>query len=355
MPLTDGAIALKNKINKAMKTELVIPGSQVEVAHRFTTGSLSLDVALGGGWPGNLWSEVVGPFSAGKTAMVNKSIAANQMENQYFTAMWIAAEHYDVDQASALGVDLERVLVVPMQDMATAFEIMLEAAESRGVDMIVLDSYPALLPEDEGDKAMNEFVVGSGARLMNKFCRKAQAVSQRALNGTDPPFTGIIINQYRDLIGGFSPYGTPKTTPGGKGKDYFFHTRVEVKRGDWIEEKRPGIEKPLKVGQEMKFTTIKNKSASPMQVAGVDYYFRRAAYLGHARGSYDSAKEYIQVGRMLGIITGSTWLNYAGSKWQGKENMAEGLREDPLLREALRIDVMNAANDPQMLDRRIDG
>lgn len=345
---------LKNKINKSLKEDIVVVGSDIFVPNSFTSGSLSLDVALGGGWPANVWCEIVGPFSAGKTAMVNKTIAANMKRDPYFCALWVAAETYDKDQASALGIDLDRLLVAPIQDMATAFEIILEAAESRSVDAIILDSYPALIPSDEAEKSMQEFVVGSGARLMNKFIRKAGQISTRALDGTEPPFMGIIVNQWRDQIGGFSPYGTPKTTPGGKGKDYFYYTRVEVKRDDWIEEKRPNISDPVKVGQTMKFHTIKNKAASPMQVASVDYYFRRAPYLGFSRGDYDLAKEYINTGKMFNVIEGSNWLKYGQYKWNGKDKMLEALRQDPELMAKIGADVLAAASDPLRADRRVD-
>lgn len=342
------ALALKNKINKELKHEVAFKGTDVEIPMRYTSGSVSLDVALGGGFPANVWTEIVGPFSAGKTSLMFKTIAANQANNPHFTALWVAAEKFDADTAAALGVDLDRMIVVNMQDMATAFAVMLEAVETRAVDMVILDSYPALVPEDEAEKGMNEFVVGSGARLMNKFIRKANLVS----NIDGPPFAGIIINQWRDKIGGFSPYGTPQTTPGGKGKDYFFFTRLELKRDDWIEEKRPNFEKPVKVGQTIRCHTIKNKSAAPQQTATIDYYFRRAPYLGFARGEYDMAKDCVFTGIQFGIINkGGAWLKYNGQQWQGKEKMMEELRINPPLLKQLYDEVLTVASDPKNADK----
>lgn len=351
------ALALQNTINKALKSDVVILGSAINVENRFTSGSLSLDVALGGGWPANVWCEVVGKFSAGKTALVNKTLAANMADNPHFTALWVAAEAYDKDQASALGVDMDRLLVCPVQDMATAFEIMLEAASSRGVDAIVLDSYPALVTDDEAEKSMSEMTVASGARMMNKFIRKAGAVSSRALDGEDTPFLAIIINQYRDKIGGFAPHGiVPQTTPGGKGKDYFFYTRLEVARDDWIEEKRPNVSDPVKVGQTLRIRTIKNKAAAPMQTATVDYYFRRAPYLGFGRGDYDFAKEYVNTGILFGVVKkGGAWLRFRDMQWQGKDKMIAAVREDHVLKSELSAEVLEIAGDPLLADRRLDG
>ena len=171
--------------------------------------------------------------------------------------MWVAAEEYDSDQASALGVDNTRVTVLPTQEMEFAFEMRVEASAGQEFDLIVLDSYPALVPDEENEKAMDQFTTAMGARNMNKFIRKAGHASKRSPDGTDRPLTGLIINQYRDKIGGFSRYGTPQTTPGGHGKDYFYYTIVKVSRDDWITEKRPGNPDPIKVGQSIKLTTEK--------------------------------------------------------------------------------------------------
>ena len=168
-------------------------------------------------------------------------------------------------------------------------------------------------------------------------------------------FHGIIINQYRDKIGGFSPHGTPQTTPGGKGKDYFFHSRVEVKRTAYIEEKRPGLKVPVKVGQSIRFTTIKNKSAAPQQKAEVDYYFRAAPFLGFGRGDYDLA-EYVDMAKLFGVFTGGSWLTdtRTGEKFQGRAAVANRVREDPEFRAELRDVIITIAQNPLMADQIVD-
>src|SRR6185437_3000038 len=269
-----------NKTNKEFGAGTAITASDIALVTPFTTGSLSLDVILGGGWPANQWSEIRGKESAGKTAIAYKTIAANQQLNPDFTALWIAAEKYDKDQAEALGVDNSRVTVISTQAMEFAFQMMIEGAESQEFDLLALDSYPALVPDEEDEKAMDEFTTAMGARNFNKFIRKAGKASRRAADGTERPMTGLIINQYRDKIGGFARYGVPQTTPGGHGKDYFYYTIVKVARDDWITEKRPGNPDPVAVGQTIKLTTEKNKANAPRQTVALDFYFREASHLG---------------------------------------------------------------------------
>jgi recombination protein RecA len=347
-PLSDDALALVREINRKYGADTVVLGSDMAIPGRFTTGSLSLDVALGGGWPANQWAEIIGLESAGKTACALKTIAANQLINSDYTTFWLAAERYDEQQAEALGVNNDRVVVSPRQDMEIALDLVVKATASKAMTCIVLDSYPALLPNLESEDSVGDAHVAPGARLMNKFLRKLGAASKRDVRGSDPPFHGIIINQYRDKIG---TYGDPRTTPGGNGKNYFFYARVEVRKLEYIMEKRPGIKEPVKVGQSIRYTTIKNKSAAPQQRAEVDYYFRGAPYSGFRRGDYDFGKEFVTMGRLFDVVKGSTWLEYQGQKYHGKAALEQAVREDVTLREHLRDDVMEVARNPLLVDQ----
>jgi recombination protein RecA len=347
--------ALMAEINKSFGEGTVLVASTIAVPRRFTSGSLALDVALGGGWPGGQWVEIIGKESAGKTAVALKTIAANQKLDPDFETLWIAAEAFDTDQATALGVDNTRIAVVPTQEMEFAFAVMLEAAESRAVDCIVLDSYPALIPGEEAEKAMDEFTTAVGARLMNKFARKAGKATKRDANGTERPLLGIIINQFRDKIGGFARYGTPQTSPGGHGKDYFFYARLEVSRDEYIVEKRPGIADPVKVGQSIKMRTIKNKAAAPQQTATVDFYFRGAPHLGFERGDYDLGKEYFTMGVLFGVVRKSgAWFTYADRKWHGKDAAIAELRSDKTLQSEIAAEVLDAARNPKLVDQIVE-
>lgn len=346
--------ALVAKVNKKLGEGAVVVGSDIKVSRRFTSGSLGIDVALGGGWPANHWIEVIGQESHGKTAIILKTIAANQAADPDFTTFWLAAEHYDTDQAEALGVDNDRVIVHSTQAMEDALQTVLEFAESRAVDAIVIDSYPALIPNEEADKEMDGAVMALGARALGKFFRKAGSATRRSLTEDDRPLLCFMINQYRDAIGQFSPHGTPKTTPGGKAKNYAFYVRVEVKRDEWREVSRIGKGK-IKVGQTIKVNTIKNKSAAPQQVAAVDFYFRDAPELGFSRGEYDTVKEIVAMGLVFDVITrGGAYFQFDNghyddkgkpvNRWMGKPAMEEAIKGDLTLQDAVRTAVMEAVS-----------
>lgn len=356
MGLSESALALMKAINVKHGADTVVLGSDMVVPGRYTTGSLALDVALGGGWPANQWCEIIGAPSAGKTACVLKTVAANQKLDKNFVTFWLAAEKYDEQQATALGVDNSRVMVSSTQVMEDALDLLCETTESKLATCIVLDSYPALIPAQEEKNEMGEVTVALGARLLNKFVRKAGKASHRDPRGGDPPFLGLIVNQYREKIGGFSPVPgqAAQTTPGGNGKDYFFYARVEVKRTEYKTEKRPGIKEPVKVGQTIRFTTIKNKSAAPQQRAEVDYYFRGAPFLRFSRGDYDQGKEYVDMAKLFGLAKGSTWLTYAGEKFNGRAQMAARVREDVDFKNALRDEVLEIARNPLLVDQISD-
>ncbi|KJK56221.1 hypothetical protein UK12_23845 [Saccharothrix sp. ST-888] len=294
---------------------------------------------LGGGWPGNQWSEIIGTESSGKTTIAHKTIAANQTADPEFTTLWIAAEGYDQEWAEELGVDTSRVLVHSTNSMEEAYTAMLDAAESRAVDAIVLDSYPALIANDENAKEMDEHTISAGARVTGKFFRKSGAVTKRSLAAEERPLLGIVINQWRDKIGGFSPNGiTPKTSPGGNAKNYAYYVRLEVARTEWIDEKRPG-KGIARCGQVIKLKTIKNKAAAPQQVASIRFFFADSPS-GFKKGAYDSAAETVAMGVLYGVITkAGSWYSFGEQRWHGEASMAETITEDTDLRAQIDVEV----------------
>jgi recombination protein RecA len=323
------------KLNKKFGEEMIVLGSNIkdEVMGRMTTGSLALDVILGGGFPVNQWHEIVGEASNGKTALALKTVAANQKRDPDFTTVWVAAESWVPQYAEMCGVDLSRVYVVATNVMEEAYEAVIELVETKAVDCVVLDSLPALVPMAEDDKNMDEATVGRGALLTGKFFRKVGKASRRSLVEDDRPFIGLIINQYRMKIGVM--YGDPRTTPGGEAKNYAFFTRIEVKRDEWLET-GTGQEK-RKVGQTIKIRTLKNKSAPPAQVAYVDFYFDNGECFA---GEYDFAKEIVALGIIYKIITrAGAYYSYGDRKWQGADNVVKSIREEIDLKEALEKDV----------------
>ena len=331
-----------NKINKKMGADTIILGENIQsTVGRFTTGSLSFDVALGGGWPVNQWHELIGEESNGKTAVALKTVAANQARDPEFTTVWVAAEEWVPSYAEMCGVDLARVYVISTNIMEEAYEAVIELVESKAVDCVIIDSLPALIPSAEDEKDMDEFTVGRGALLTNKFFRKVGKASKRSLVTEERPFIGIMINQWRDKVGVM--YGDPRTTPGGKGKNYAFFTRVEVKRDDWIEE-GSGQEKS-RVGQTIKVRTLKNKSAPPSQTAFMDFYFANGGSID--RGNYDFAKEVVAMGIINKVISrAGAYYRYEfkgeNRQWQGADAMLSSIREELDLKEALERDVLDS-------------
>lgn len=348
-------LAFMQKLNKELGPGAAVWASDLVVPKRFSTGSLSLDVACGGGLPGNQWVEVLGWENAGKTAVIYKTIATNQRSDPDFTTFWLAAESYDTDQAAALGVDNARVQVSPTRQMELGLDMVLDATASKAFDCIVVDSFPALLPDEERAKAMNENVMTVGARRFNSFWRKMGEASLRDPFGNDRPFVGLMVNQWRDAVGVFSPNPNvrPKTSPGGHGKDFSYYTRLDISRDEWITENRPspepGKQLKVKVGQVMKVTTVKNKAAAPQQVARVKFFFRDAPLLGFKRGDYDLGSEYVTLGILFGVIRKSGgWYYFGDQQWNGKPAVEDEVRADRGLQDALAAEVLKHAADPSL-------
>jgi len=327
------------EINKSMGEGTIVLGSDIrdDVMGYITTGSIALDVALGGGWPINQWHEIIGEESQGKTAIALKTIAANQAKDPEFTTAWVAAEQWVPKYAEMCGVDTSRVFIVSTNIMEEAYEAVIKVAESKGVDCIVVDSLPALVPGAEDEKDMDEHTVGRGALLTNKFFRKVGIASKRSLIDFERPFIGIMINQWRDKVGVM--YGDPRTTPGGKGKNFAYFTRVDMRRDDWIEA--GSGENKRRVGQTIKARVLKNKSAAPSRVASFDFYFADGGEV--AAGDLDFGKELIAIGKLNGVIQrAGAYYRYAERQWQGESAMLQALREEIDLKEALERDVLDS-------------
>jgi len=332
-------------INKKLGAGTVVRASEVNLPNRIPTGSLTLDVVLGGGWPMNRWVELVGEASHGKTALALKTIAANQAKDPNFTAVWIAAEDFDPDYAELCGVDTERVILVETNSMEDAFDAVIQFMESKAVDMVVIDSLPALVPSAEDEKHMEEFTVGRGALITNKFFRKVASATKRDLIESERPILGIMINQYRMKIGVM--HGDPRTTPGGLGKDYAYSIRCEVKRDDWLEV-GTGQDK-RRVGQTIRVRTIKNKTYPPQQTAYLDFYFSNGGPID--AGSYDTGKEIVALSILNGIVDRrGGWMYYKDRKWQGAQALIDSLREEIDLRDEISAAVMDTLkNSPALM------
>ena len=326
-----------SSVNKKFGEDVMVKGSRIsEKLPRITTGVLAFDMMLGGGWPVNQWSEIVGDESSGKTAIAYKTIAANQALDPKWTALWVAAEEYVPEYAEAIGVDLDRLWVVETNMMEHAYDLIIKTIDNRAVDCVVLDSLPALIPNNEWDKDMPEFSVGLGARLTGKFFRKSAKAQRRSLILEERGCTGLIVNQWRQKIGVM--WGDPRTTPGGLAKNFSYFTRVEVKKDEWLKEGK------VTVGQTIKGRTIKNKTYRPQQQAVVDFYFADSG--GLHMGDFDTIKDMVNIAIAYEVITrAGAFYSYKDEKWQGKERVLEALRADLGAQEALRAELMGTLGD----------
>jgi recombination protein RecA len=330
--MNDEARKVMAQLNKRFGENVVVIASDIrgDLIPRITSGSTTLDYVLGGGFPGNQWNELIGEPSHGKTALALKTIAANQAKNPEHTTVWVAAEQWVPEYAEMCGVDTSRVIVIETSIMEEAYQAVIQFAESKSVDAIVIDSLPALSPAPEMEKDMSEMTVGKGALLTNKFFRVVGTAMKRSLVEDERPVLGLIINQYRMKIGVM--HGDPRTTPGGEGKNYAFFTRCEVRRDEWIEV-GSGTNK-VRVGQRIKVRTLKNKTAPPQRVAYFDFYFAEGGAC--APGEFDFAKEVASLAVVMGIVDRKGgWFYYGERKWQGIDSVIASIREEVDLKEAI--------------------
>ena len=341
--MNDEAKKIIALLNKKFGDNVVVLASDIrsDLIPRISSGSTTLDYVLGGGFPGNQWNELIGEPSHGKTALALKTIAANQSLNPEHTTVWVAAEQWVPEYAAMCGVDTSRVIVIETSIMEEAYQAVIQFAESKSVDAIVIDSLPALSPAPEMEKDMSQATVGRGALLTNKFFRVVGTAMKRSLIEDERPVLGLIINQYRMKIGVM--HGDPRTTPGGEGKNYAFFTRCEVKRDEWIEI-GSGNNK-VRVGQRIKVRTLKNKTAPPQRVAYFVFYFAEGGDC--APGEFDFAKEVASLAVVKGIIERKGgWYYYGERKWQGIEPVIASIREEVDLKEVIQKLVLESSDIP---------
>ena len=340
MSLDPAVRAVIQKINKKQGAGTVILGSEIAEPLRetITSGSLNMDVALGGGWATNHWIEIIGHESAGKTMTVLKTIAANQRLDKDWTVVWFATEDFSESYAELLGVDLSRVIIENENTMETVYEHAKEFLDTRAIDCIVIDSLPGLVPAREENATMEDFQPGLAAFLTGKFFRMSNPSMKRSLTEPERPCTGFIINQWRNKI---TSYGDPRTTPGGMAKNFFFYQRVEVKRDEWIDNTRGDH-----CGLTIKMTNIKNKLARPGRIGMIDAYFAKGN--GFNAGDYDLVKDAVSAGIAYDVITRPDRLHYEfdGQSWAGRPKMDAAIKDDEALQIRLRKAVMTAASSP---------
>jgi len=310
-------------------TVIRLGDKDIEPIESISTGSLSLDMALGiGGVPVGRIIEIYGPESSGKTTLALQIVASAQADDK--VCAFIDAEHaLDVMYAKNLGVDVENLLVSQPDFGEQALDVLETLARSGAVDVIVVDSVAALTPKAEIEGEMGEQQMGLQARLMSKALRKLTGV----LHKTDT--TVIFINQIRMKIGMIG-YGSPETTTGGNALKFYASVRIDVRR---IATLKQG---DAQIGNRVKAKVIKNKVAPPFRQAEFDIMFGEGI---------SKEGELIDYGVKLDIIDKSgAWFSYGEQKLgQGKENAKAKLKEDKALREEIEEKIKQALGITSML------
>ncbi len=318
--------------NPALKTTLaqiekefgegsIMPlGSEMAVKiEGIPTGSLSLDIALGGqGLPKGRIIEIYGPESSGKTTLALHAIAQSQKGGGI--AAFIDAEHaLDPSWAKKIGVELDTLLVSQPGSGEEAMQITEMLIKSNAVDVIVIDSVAALVPKKELDGEMGDSHVGLQARLMSQAMRKLTGCISKSKTCV------IFINQIREKIGVM--FGSPETTPGGRALKFYCSCRIDVRR---IGQIKDGEEV---VGQRVKAKIVKNKVAPPFRIAEFD--------MMHSNGiSYEGDVLDLALAQKLVIRSGAFFRFGDLPLGQGREKARTYLKDNPKITEELREKIL---------------
>lgn len=273
-----------------------------------SSGSIALDAALGvGGYPKGRIIEIFGPESSGKTTFALHAIAEVQKLGGY--AAFIDAEHaLDPIYAKALGVDVDSLILSQPDTGEQGLEIAEALIRSGAVDVIVIDSVAALVPEAEIRGEMGDSHVGLQARLMSQAMRKLSGVLSKS------NCIAIFINQIREKVGVM--FGNPETTPGGRALKFYASIRLEIRRGEQIKEGNDII------GNQAKVKVVKNKVASPFKSCEIDIIFGKG--ISHSGEVLDLAviQELVK--------KSGAWFSYKDQKiGQGRENARKFIEENP--------------------------
>lgn len=279
----------------------------------YPSGALSLDLAMGGGYPKGRIVEIYGPESSGKTTLALHAIA--EIQKNGGTAAFIDAEHaLDPSYAKRIGVDTTGLLVSQPDSGEQALEILETLVRSNAVDIIVLDSVAALVPQAEIDGDMGDAQMGLQARLMSQAMRKLTGIINKS------KVTVIFINQIRMKIGVM--FGNPETTTGGNALKFYASLRMDIRRIGQIKEGEDIA------GNRVKVKIVKNKIAPPFRTAEFDIMFNEGI---------SKIGDVIDLAVDKGIINKSgAWFDYGeGDKnmklGQGREAVKELLKSDKKL------------------------
>lgn len=295
--------------------------SQTTHVECIPTGSISLDLALGGGIPKGRVIEVYGPESSGKTTLTLHAIA--EIQKQGGTAAFIDAEHaLDPAYAKRIGVDVDNLLLSQPDNGEQALEIVETLVRSNAVDLIVVDSVAALVPRAEIEGDMGDSHMGLQARLMSQALRKLTGIISRS------KATVIFINQIRMKIGVM--FGNPETTTGGNALKFYASVRMDIRRIAQIKQGENVV------GNRTRVKVVKNKIAPPFREAEFDIMYNQGI---------SKTGDILDIATARNIVEKSgAWFSYNGEKIaQGREAAKTYLEENPKVLDKLAKQITDSA------------
>ncbi|MBR5669945.1 recombinase RecA [Candidatus Saccharibacteria bacterium] len=291
----------------------------------FSSGSLALDLALGGGYPKGRIIEIYGPESSGKTTLALHAIA--EIQKQGGQAAFIDAEHaLDPAYARKIGVDTSNLLISQPDNGEQALEICETLVRSGAVDLIVVDSVAALVPQAEIDGDMGDAQMGLQARLMSQAMRKLTGIISKT------KATVIFINQIRMKIGVM--FGNPETTTGGNALKFYASVRIDIRR---IGQIKDGDDV---AGNRTKIKVVKNKIAAPFRTAEFDIMYNEGV---------SKTGDVLDLAVSHGILEKSgAFIKYNGETLgQGREAVKKLFKEKPELMDEIEKKVREAAKNDE--------
>ena len=308
---------------------------------RLPTGSLTLDIALGGGLPLGRFTELSGQYSIGKTTLAMHMVREAQAIG--LTCAVVDAEGtIDEKYLESLGIDTKALIYSPSEGLEEATQLMFDMQKSGAVHFCVWDSIEASPPTREYEKEMEDTMqLGVKPKINNLFFRKYMAGNNYLVRRGQKPFTLIGINQIRERIGQLR--GDPEFTVGGKGKDHASTIEMRLRKGDWIEEGKGQYKKI--VGQIVKFKISKNKTFKRMQTGEFDFYLAENEQ-GVTPLYVDNVKEIIAEGVDHGLIEQKgSWfvVKETGHKCHGVPDLVKHLRPQEELIQRYRKHIIEQA------------
>lgn len=317
--LETAILGIEKEFGKGTVMKLGDPGSISEV-ERVTTGSISLDLALGGGVPRGRIIEIYGPESSGKTTLALSVIA--EVQKLGGIAGFIDAEHaIDPVYAKNIGVNIDELFISQPDYGEQALEVLDSLINSNTIDIIVVDSVAALVPKAELEGDMIDSNIGLQARLMSKGLRKITAAVSKS------NCIVVFINQLREKVGVM--FGNPETTTGGRALKFYSSVRMEVRR---IETVKSGGEA---TGNRVRVKVVKNKVAPPFREAEIEIIFSEGI---------SKIGDLLDVAAENDIINKSgAWYAYKGEKiGQGREKAKAYLEQHPEIIDEIREATLEA-------------